>query len=123
MYYKITENGVVLDLLNKTKWVKYLSSLNCFVGTDKSSANAIMGSDDNSIYHISGTDYNFSEKIPSVVVEEINKQEYNNLSTQLSLQKQNNTKMEEEISSLKEKLLQQNELLNLLLQKLGGSLE
>lgn len=118
MYYKLTENGVVLDLLTETKWVKYLPNLKCFVGTDKNSANAIMGNDNNTIYHIKGRDYNFSEKLVSVTVEEIDEKEYNNLSTQLFLQEKNDAQMKIKLSALQEQISQQNELLEAIYKKL-----
>lgn len=118
MYYKLTENGIVLDLLTETKWIKYLPNLKCFVGTDKNSANSIMGSDNNTIYHIIGQPYNFSETLTSVSVEEISKKEYEDLSNQIKWQKTNNNSMKEEISSLRDQLAEQNFLLNTILKKL-----
>lgn len=116
---KIIKNNLIIDVCAKTTLLRYLPELKRFVTTDKSSANAILGSDKNTTYHIKNTDYNFDTEIESVIYEEIGKDEYNKLTSEMSRQiSTENEDLKNEVNNLKKMVAQQNELISQLIAKL-----
>lgn len=78
--YKIILNNKVIDVVKKPCFLKLLSSGNIAI-TDKTSANGIAGSDNKTIYSlVSG----IRADLPTVIIEEINKEEFNRLSSLLN---------------------------------------
>lgn len=79
MYYKVLKNGRVIDVLDHLIFVKYQFKHNIMVLCDKSEAQAIVSSDGIYIWHIDGL-YNIPvEGYDSVILEEIDVYEYNQL--------------------------------------------
>lgn len=118
-YYKLTSNNMVVDLIEgKPRYIKYLPSAKRIIAVQQDVANGVMGSDGETIYHLFGKTNNFPENKQSVIVCEINKDEYGGLATQFSIQRQENSKLREEVASLKKQITEQNELLKMLLEKL-----
>lgn len=119
MFYKVMWNNMVIDLLQKVCYVRYLPGQQRFIQTDESSANAIIGSDGNSFYHLIGSPNTFDKELKSVSLLEISKEEYFNLQSQVSYQKQQTEDLQKKVASLEELVNKQNALLEQLLTKLN----
>lgn len=51
MYYKVTKNGKVIDVLDKLIYLKYQPKHKTMILTDENDAQAILSSDENTIWH------------------------------------------------------------------------
>lgn len=51
MYYKVTKNGKVIDVLDKLIYLKYQPKHKTMILTDENDAQAILSSDENIIWH------------------------------------------------------------------------
>ena len=114
---KIIENSMIIDVCYKPTFLRYLPQLNRYVKTDISSANAILGSDQNTVSHIKNTDYNFNTDLKSVYFEEIDKEEYDKLTKEIQVKKEN-TDLEKEVVDLKILVSKQTQLIEQLLNRL-----
>ena len=114
---KIIENNMIIDVCYKPTFLRYLPQLNRYVKTDLSSANAILGSDQNTVYHIKNTYYNFNSDLKSVYFEEISKEEYDKLTKEIQVKKEN-TDLEKEVVDLKILVSKQTQLIEQLLNRL-----
>ena len=114
---KIIENSMIIDVWYKPTFLSYLPQLNRYVKTDLSSANAVLGSDQNTVYHIKNTDYNFNSDLKSVYFEEIDKEEYDKLTKEIQVKKEN-TDLEKEVVDLKILVSKQTQLIEQLLNRL-----
>ena len=83
MYYKILHNNQIIDVLENIRYVKCLPRTQKIIEVEKSQANGIVSSNGDTIYHIYGTKNTFKEKKLDVFYEEINEDEYLNLTTQI----------------------------------------
>lgn len=115
---KIIYNNLIIDLCREERYLKYLPQQNHYIEVKKYLANAILGSDNNTVYHLSGTPYNFPNEIKSVKVKEIEETEYKTLAAQRILQDSQTEGLREEVDSLKQAVIKQNELIQQLLNKL-----
>ena len=52
--YKIIYNNLVIDVINKPKYFRYLTKSGRTVITDKTSAHCVMGSDNKTLYLLQG---------------------------------------------------------------------
>lgn len=77
----------------------------------------MLGSDQNTIYHIKNTDYNFNSDLKSVYFEEIDKEEYDKLTKEIQVKKEN-TDLEKEVVDLKILVSKQTQLIEQLLNRL-----
>lgn len=116
--YKIMYNNMVIDLLQKAEYVRYLKNSKRWMGTDSQSANGIMGSDNNTVYQIRGRDCSYPGTLKLVEVREIGAEEYESLAIQFSIQHKENEELRNEIKDLREQLNEQNSLLQQILAKL-----
>lgn len=114
---KIIENSMIIDVCYKPTFLRYLPQLNRYIKTELSSANAILGSDQNTVYHIKNTDYNFNTDLKSVYFEEIDKEEYDKLTKEIQVKKEN-TDLEKEVVDLKILVSKQTQLIEQLLNRL-----
>lgn len=79
MYYKVTKDGKVLDVLDHLIFVKYQEKNNVMVVCAKEEAQAIISSDDKYIWHVYGL-YNIPVYgYDTVQLEKIDKYEYDQL--------------------------------------------
>ena len=77
----------------------------------------MLGSDQNTVYHIKNTDYNFNSDLKSVYFEEIDKEEYDKLTKEIQVKKEN-TDLEKEVVDLKILVSKQTQLIEQLLNRL-----
>lgn len=118
MFYKLTNNGIVVDLLREVRYVRYLPRSKRWMGTEATSAHGVLGSDNNTIYHIEGRVCPCETSHPRVIVEKISEQEYQKFANEIILRKRENAILEDRITSLEDTLTKQTQLIELLLQKL-----
>ena len=79
MFYKLTNNGIVVDLLREVRYVRYLPKSKRWMGTEATSAHGILGSDNNTIYHIEGRVCPCETSHPRVIVEKLANRNIRNL--------------------------------------------
>ena len=84
--YKIIYQNMIIDVMNKIKYCKYVRIANRTLLCDKTSANCIVSSDGSQIYHIKNTEM-IPENYKSVEIVEIDKEEYDYLCS-LTVQEQ-----------------------------------
>lgn len=118
MYYKLMSNDIVVDLLRRVYYVRYLPKSQRWVGTDGQSAHGIMSSDGNEIYHLSGRSHACPDELTSVMIVPIDEAEYEALAVQMVAQRKENEDLRNEISILKSQIEEQNTLLQQILAKL-----
>lgn len=84
MYFKIIYNALVIDILDKIQYVRWLKRGKKFVKTEMTSANGILASDGINIYHVEGMpDFDGMGNYKTVHMVEIEKEEYDRLSSQM----------------------------------------
>ena len=76
--YKIIYQNMIIDVMNKIKYCKYIKLANRTLLCDKTSANCIVSSDGSQVYHIKGT-LEVPTNYKSVEIVEIDKEEYDYL--------------------------------------------
>lgn len=79
MYYKVTKDGKVLDVLDHLIFVKYQKKNNIMVVCAKEEAQAIISSDNNYIWHVHGLYQIPVDGYDTVQLENIDKYEYKQL--------------------------------------------
>ena len=78
--YKIIYQNMIIDVMNKIKYCKYIKLANRTLLCDKTSANCIVSSDGSQVYHIKGT-LEVPTNYKSVDIVEIDKEEYDYLTS------------------------------------------
>lgn len=78
MYYKVMQNGNVVDVLDRLVFLRYQPKHNIMVHCDINEAQAILSSNQNIIWHVD-TLYKAPEEYDTVSLEEITKTEYEQL--------------------------------------------
>lgn len=81
--YKILYNNVVIDVLKKPIYCRYLVNSKRKLRTDKVSANCIVSSDGSQVYHLVGTPV-LPDKYKSVEIVPIEKGEYDYLQSRIT---------------------------------------
>lgn len=76
--YKIIYQNMIIDVMKKLKYCKYVRIANRILLCDKTSANCIVSSDGSKVYHIKGT-LEVPTNYKSVEIVEIDKEEYDYL--------------------------------------------
>lgn len=80
MYFKIIYNALVIDILDKIQYVRWLKRGKKFVKTEMTSANGILASDGINIYHVEGMpDFDGMGNFKTVHMIQIEKEEYDKL--------------------------------------------
>lgn len=116
--YKIMSNNMVVDLTKNLHYVRYLKNSKRWIGTDSQSAHGIMGSDGNTVYHLQGRKCPCPQELKTVEIHEIGPEEYEALSVQFSIQRQENESLRNELKDLRKQMNEQNNLLRQILAKL-----
>lgn len=118
--FKLIHNNMVVDLLEeKVCYVRYLPRSKRLIVTDSQSANGVRGSDNDTVYHLQGTVSTFPEEKVSVQVIEITPEEYEVLANQFAIQAKENNDLRNRLNHVEEQLSTTNDLLKMVLQKLG----
>ena len=81
--YKVIYNNMIIDVIEKLRYVRYLPKSDRIVGTDRLAATGIMASNGEDIYHLEGKLKNFPTDYKTVRVVKIDQKEFDQLKTQL----------------------------------------
>ena len=101
MYYKLLNGDIVIDILNKATYVRYLPKAQKWIQSGSGVAHGIMGSDQNTIYLLEERNCAYETNLPHVRVVEIEDEE-----------------LYSKIAALETTLTEQNALLQQILAKL-----
>ena len=80
--YKAIFNNLVIDIMEKPRYTRFLPKSKRVVGTDRLAATGIMSSNGEEIYHLEGKTNNYPEKIKTVQLIKIEKEEFERLKSQ-----------------------------------------
>ena len=116
--YKLMNGDLVIDILRKVQYVRYLPRSKSWVVTDKLSAHGVMSSDGSRIFLLNGRAHTCPDELKSVSLVAINAEEYANLAMTLAAKQHESEELKAEIDNLKSQLDAQNELLKAILEKL-----
>lgn len=93
--YKILHNNQIIDVMEDIRYVKCLPKSQKLIAVDKAQANGIVSSGGDTIYHILGTKNTFKTEKLSIQIVEINKEEYDKLTTQIQEREDLNNRIDE----------------------------
>lgn len=77
--YKAIFNNLVIDIMEKPRYTRFLPKSQRVVGTDRLAATGIMSSNGEEIYHLEGKTNNYPEKLKTVQLIKIEKEEFERL--------------------------------------------
>lgn len=80
--YKIIFNNLVIDVMEKPRYTRFLPKSQRIVGTDRLAATGIMSSNGEEVYHLEGKTNNYPEKLKTVQLIKIEKEEFERLKSQ-----------------------------------------
>ena len=118
MYYKLMNGDIVVDLLARVCYVRYLPKSKRWVTTDSQSAHGIMSSDGSEVYLLAGRACAYPDELTMVTMVEIDRDEYDDLAQTFAIQNKMNADLRNEIDDLKSQIEEQNNLLQMILEKL-----
>lgn len=116
--YKLMNGDLVIDILRKVQYVRYLPRSKSWVVTDKLSAHGVMSSDGQRIYLLYGKAHTCPDELTSVFMVEIDEKEYETLALTMASKNRETEELRNEIDSLKSQLDMQSTLLQQILAKL-----
>ena len=80
--YKVIFNNLVIDIMEKPRYTRFLPKSQRIVGTDRLAATGIMSSNGEEVYHLEGKTNNYPEKLKTVQLIKIEKEEFERLKSQ-----------------------------------------
>lgn len=80
--YKVVFNNLIIDIMEKPRYTRFLPKSQRVVGTDRLAATGIMSSNGEEIYHLEGKMNNYPEKLKTVQLIKIEKEEFERLKSQ-----------------------------------------
>ena len=80
--YKVIFNNLIIDVMEKPRYTRFLPKSQRIVGTDRLAATGIMSSNGEEIYHLEGKTNNYPEKLKTVQLIKIEKEEFERLKSQ-----------------------------------------
>ena len=80
--YKIIFNNLIIDVMEKPRYTRFLPKSQRVVGTDRLAATGIMSSNGEEVYHLEGKTNNYPEKLKTVQLIKIEKEEFERLKSQ-----------------------------------------
>lgn len=80
--YKVVFNNLIIDIMEKPRYTRFLSKSERVVGTDRLAATGVMSSNGEEIYHLEGKMNNYPEKLKTVQLIKIEKEEFERLKNQ-----------------------------------------
>lgn len=80
--YKIIFNNLIIDVMEKPRYTRFLPKSQRIVGTDRLAATGIMSSNGEEVYHLEGKTNNYPEKLKTVQLIKIEKEEFERLKSQ-----------------------------------------
>ena len=93
--YKIIYNNQIIDVIKELRFVKYLPKTKKIISTNERQANGIISSNGEEIYHLIHTKNVFPAGYKSVKYIQIDEEEYNRLTKQLTYNENLLTRLEE----------------------------
>ena len=118
MYYKLMNGNLIVDLLDKVCYVRYLAKSGRWVVTDSQSAHGVRGSDQNTIYQLEGRNCPCPQQHTIIVIDEITEAEFLRLGEEIALRAKEKEDLVNRINQLETQLKEQNSLLQQILAKL-----
>lgn len=80
--YKVIFNNLIIDIMEKPRYTRFLPKSQRIVGTDRLAATGIMSSNGEEVYHLEGKTNNYPEKLKTVQLIKIEKEEFERLKSQ-----------------------------------------
>lgn len=80
--YKVVFNNLIIDIVEKPRYTRFLPKSQRVVGTDRLAATGIMSSNGEEVYHLEGKTNNYPEKLKTVQLIKIEKEEFERLKSQ-----------------------------------------
>ena len=80
--YKVVFNNLIIDIMEKPRYTRFLPKSQRVVGTDRLAATGIMSSNGEEVYHLEGKTNNYPEKLKTVQLVKIEKEEFERLKSQ-----------------------------------------
>ena len=80
--YKVVFNNLIIDIMEKPRYTRFLTKSRRIVGTDRLAATGIMSSNGEEVYHLEGKTNNYPEKLKTVQLIKIEKEEFERLKSQ-----------------------------------------
>lgn len=80
--YKVIFNNLIIDVMEKPRYTRFLPKSQRIVGTDRLAATGIMSSNGEEVYHLEGKTNNYPEKLKTVQLIKIEKEEFERLKNQ-----------------------------------------
>ena len=80
--YKVVFNNLIIDIMEKPRYTRFLPKSRRIVGTDRLAATGIMSSNGEEVYHLEGKTNNYPEKLKTVQLIKIEKEEFERLKSQ-----------------------------------------
>lgn len=80
--YKVIFNNLIIDVMEKPRYTRFLPKSQRIVGTDRLAATGIMSSNGEEVYHLEGKTNNYPEKLKTVQLIKIEKEEFERLKSQ-----------------------------------------
>ena len=80
--YKVVFNNLIIDIMEKPRYTRFLPKSQRVVGTDRLAATGIMSSNGEEVYHLEGKTNNYPEKLKTVQLVKIEKEEFECLKNQ-----------------------------------------
>ena len=80
--YKVVFNNLIIDIMEKPRYTRFLPKSERVVGTDRLAATGIMSSNGEEVYHLEGKTNNYPEKLKTVQLIKIEKEEFERLKSQ-----------------------------------------
>lgn len=80
--YKVIFNNLIIDIMEKPRYTRFLPKSQRIVGTDRLAATGIMSSNGEEVYHWEGKTNNYPEKLKTVQLIKIEKEEFERLKSQ-----------------------------------------
>ena len=80
--YKVVFNNLIIDIMEKPRYTRFLPKSGRVVGTDRLAATGIMSSNGEEVYHLEGKTNNYPEKLKTVQLIKIEKEEFERLKSQ-----------------------------------------
>lgn len=86
--YKVIYNNLIIDVMEKPRYVRFLPKSQRIVGTDRLAATGIMSSNGEEIYHLEGKPNQFIEEVKTVRLVKIEEEEFKKLTTEITSMKE-----------------------------------
>ena len=84
--YKVICNNLIIDVMEKPRYVRFLQKSQRTVETDRLAATGVMASNGEEVYHLEGKENLFPNASKTVRLEKIDKKEFDKLKSEMTRQ-------------------------------------